>query len=105
MRSEGECTVSLEEVMRAASDLEEFVVAFDQIYPASLSRVPDADMLLQYFIDRDVRRRLAVIRGIIFDSLERQIGPDAADEIGERVYRHFGPRPDLGTTQDQVSER
>ncbi|MFK3979016.1 hypothetical protein ACI2K4_01425 [Micromonospora sp. NPDC050397] len=87
-----ECRIGISDATDIATDLNEFVSTFDQIYSRIAFEGAGADLLLQYFNDRNVRSRLARARNIVFDALEAEVGQDAADEIGERGYRYFDSR-------------
>jgi hypothetical protein len=84
------CLLTLDEAIKVGSDLNEFVVAFDQIFSRIAFSEASPDLLVSYMTERNVRRRLAEARSAVFDALERVIGQEASDRIGEEGYRHFG---------------
>jgi hypothetical protein len=83
------CRIDVPDVIGMAEDINEFVTTFDQI----LSRISfggaGSDLLLKYFLDRDVKDRLARVRSVVFDALEAELGQEVADQIGEEGYRYF----------------
>ncbi|MEW2445876.1 hypothetical protein [Micromonospora marina] len=84
------CELTVDEAIKVAADLNEFVVVFDQIISRVAFGGADADLLVSYVTKRDVRRRLASARSAIFGALERVIGQEASDRIAEEGYRQ-GP--------------
>jgi hypothetical protein len=64
-------------------------VAFDQILSRIAFGEASSDLLASYLSERNVRQRLASARSVIFDALERVIGQEVSDRIGEEGYRHF----------------
>ncbi|WP_433391984.1 hypothetical protein [Micromonospora sp. KLBMP9576] len=84
-----EWRIGLADMIGMAEDVNEFVTTFDQILSRIAFDGAGSDLLLQYFLDRDVKARLARVRAVIFDALEAELGEEAADRIGERGYRHF----------------
>jgi hypothetical protein len=83
------CQLTVDEAVQVASDLNEFVVAFDQILSRIAFGEASPDVLTSYLSERNVRQRLASARSTIFDALERVIGQEASDRIAEEGYRHF----------------
>ncbi|MEV0325157.1 hypothetical protein AB0H63_01725 [Micromonospora echinospora] len=83
------CSLTIDEATKVASDLNEFVVAFDQILSRIAFGEAGSDLLASYVFERNVRQRLASARSVIFDALEREIGQEASDRIAEEGYRHF----------------
>lgn len=86
--SEG-CRLMLDEAIKVATDLNEFVVAFDRIFSRIAFGEASADLLVSFMSERNVRQRLAAARSAVFDALEQAIGQEAADRIAEEGYRHF----------------
>lgn len=83
------CQLAVDEAIRVATDLNEFVVAFDQILSRIAFGEANSDLLTSYVSERNVRQRLASARSAMFDALERVIGQEASDRIAEEGYRHF----------------
>ena len=83
------CQLAVDEAIQVAADLNEFVVAFDQIFSRIAFGDANSDLLTDYVSERNVRQRLASARSAIFDALERVIGQEASDRIAEEGYRHF----------------
>ncbi|WP_155244308.1 hypothetical protein [Salinispora tropica] len=83
------CHLTVDEAIEVAADLNEFVVAFDQIFSRITFGGASSELLTSYMIERNVRQRLASARSSIFDALERVIGQEVSDRIAEQGYRHF----------------
>ncbi|WP_157752016.1 hypothetical protein [Actinoplanes derwentensis] len=90
MTESDDCTVSMRDMKRIAGDLNEFVVTFDQIFSRMAFGEAGPDLLVEYMLNRDVRARLAEARKVVFEVLERELGEEAADDIGESGFRYFG---------------
>lgn len=83
------CRLTLDEAIKIATDLNEFVVTFDRIFSRIAFAEASSDLLVNYMSERNVRQRLATARSAVFDALERAIGQEASDRIAEEGYRHF----------------
>ncbi|WP_073485691.1 hypothetical protein [Streptoalloteichus hindustanus] len=82
-----ECvSIPVADASRAFQDLNEYVVSLDRIMSRIGTGGKDPQILLQYFSDRDVFRRIAWLRGVMGEALEDVIGEDEVDRIGEDSY-------------------
>ncbi|GIJ33145.1 hypothetical protein [Micromonospora sediminimaris] len=68
------CQLRVDEAIQIATDLNEFVVAFDQILSRIAFGEANSDLLTSYLSERNVRQRLASARSAIFDALEQVVG-------------------------------
>ena len=85
-----QCQLTVDEAIQVATDLNEFVVALDQIFSRIAFGQANSDLLMSYISERNVPQRLASARSTTSSTLsEPVIGQEASDRIGEEGYRHF----------------
>ena len=94
------CQLAVDEAIKVASDLNEFVVAFDRIFSRIAFGEANSDLLTSYVLERNVRQRLASARSAIFDAIEEVIGQRSQIESRKRV---IGTSTNLLLSYSQVS--
>ncbi|MDI6103022.1 hypothetical protein QLQ12_30850 [Actinoplanes sp. NEAU-A12] len=88
MSDSNPCVVSVDDMKKIATDLNEFVVCFDRIFSRLAFSDASPDILVNYMLDRDVRLRLAEARSVVWDSLREKISEEEADDLSESGYEY-----------------
>lgn len=85
--------VNLDEdsLVRFAQDLNEYVVCLDRIMSRVGTGQYSPQILVDYIVDRNVLRRIALLRTSICDALEEKIGSEAMGELMENTYSYEDP--------------
>lgn len=78
-------------LVRFAQDLNEYVVCLDRIMSRLGTGQYSSQILVDYIVDRNVLRRIALLRTSICDALEEKIGSEAMDELMEAAYFYQDP--------------